>query len=506
MANKELENFWRHFQDKIENALTDIEDVKQNKKIRAGDKLGELINILEKQDFIELRALWKEKFQTDQQQRKALKYFLEKSTKFEHTGQGWFKSQRQEAGEGTKQPKQTEHQQNSDYETNRNFILYGPPGTGKTYSLKKWAVGLIEGKTVGQIEVDNRDRDTIAQMYNHLKQNRQIEFVTFHPNYTYEDFVQGLKPEPTSGQAGVNFTYTDGIFKTISDRAMGFNELFELFESKVKSAGDKHLEIQMENGKSFTVLSVDDKKTMNLKNADGPVKKETVSKFFEKLVKTPSDENMSVPAHYIAKYIYALRLEAAKSNDLNHYVLIIDEINRANIASVFGELITLLEEDKRLGGKDHFEVTLPSGEPFSVPPNLFILGTMNTADKSIALVDVALRRRFQFIPFYPNAAKVKNQVYKNILTKLNAAIIAKKKKGYDIQIGHAYFMDIKDDDQLSKSMNQKVIPLLMEYFLNDSETVFEILMAALAGSGLETALNKENIDYKQTGIPKFAIP
>jgi 5-methylcytosine-specific restriction protein B len=157
-----------------------------------------------------------------------------------------------------------------------------------------------------------------------------------------------------------------------------------------------------------------------------------------------------------------------------NYVLIIDEINRANISRVFGELITLIEPDKRSHGAIPLKATLPSGDDFIVPSNLYIIGTMNTADKSIALLDIALRRRFEFEAMYPlyeiNGEEVPDS---EVLRKLNTLII--DRKGYDFQIGHSYFMD--DSLDLIQKMNRKVIPLLLEYFMNDEKEVKDILQS-----------------------------
>ena len=153
-----------------------------------------------------------------------------------------------------------------------------------------------------------------------------------------------------------------------------------------------------------------------------------------------------------------------------NFVLILDEINRANISKVFGELITLLEEDKRIGGDNELSVTLPSGEDFSIPPNLYIIGTMNTADKSIALVDIALRRRFQLEALYPDPSvidrfgKVANREKKQLMEKLNQKLIEPDGeffKGVDFQIGHAYFLK---NNTLNDVVDQNIIPLLTEYF------------------------------------------
>jgi 5-methylcytosine-specific restriction endonuclease McrBC GTP-binding regulatory subunit McrB len=173
-----------------------------------------------------------------------------------------------------------------------------------------------------------------------------------------------------------------------------------------------------------------------------------------------------------------LLLEKGKSSiiekvEKKNYVIIIDEINRANISRVFGELITLIEEDKRSHGKIPMRVTLPSGDSFTVPSNLFIIGTMNTADKSISLLDIALRRRFEFVPMYPNIL-IQGVNSPTVLETINAEII--KRKGHDFTIGHAYFMG--EEYTLEKTINNKVIPLLLEYFMNDEKEVAAILKAA----------------------------
>jgi 5-methylcytosine-specific restriction protein B len=158
-----------------------------------------------------------------------------------------------------------------------------------------------------------------------------------------------------------------------------------------------------------------------------------------------------------------------------NYVIVIDEINRANISRVFGELITLIEPDKRSDGAIPLEVKLPSGDSFMIPSNLYIIGTMNTADKSIALLDIALRRRFEFEAMYPKY-ELDGKPLENadILRKINERIILTK--GHDFQIGHAYFMG--KNESLMQRMNNKVIPLLLEYYMNDEKEVKAILQSA----------------------------
>ena len=171
-------------------------------------------------------------------------------------------------------------------------------------------------------------------------------------------------------------------------------------------------------------------------------------------------------------------------------MLVIDEINRANISRVFGELITLLEDDKRLGGDNALTVRLPSGEEFAVPPNLYLLGTMNTADKSIALVDVALRRRFEFLGRYPNY-ELLDAAVRPVVEKLNEQIYEAKKSA-DFFIGHAYFLG-KTAAGLPDVLNKKVVPLLLEYFSGRTDFVEKQLTAALASTGL---LVKRNAAYQ----------
>lgn len=417
-----------------------------------------------------------------------------------------------------------------------NTIFYGPPGTGKTYHTILRAAEIIENKKIS-------DYKEAQRIFNANLEDR-IEFITFHQNYSYEDFIQGLRPNVES-EGSLSFERKDGVFKRIA-----VNALFEYYKFRKKqSANKKDKEQKLDENEIYLdfVEHLKSLKSKDFKTSTGSVitissftkndniefKHEnrsrgyTVSgnrllKLFEifpnmqKIKNVHEDIRDAIGGCNTTVYWVALRefiqfyngykknpeIELAdevdeevsyetkkkllanldfgifnevKSFDVPSYVIIIDEINRANISRVFGELITLIEPDKRSHGKIPLRCTLPSGEEFIVPSNLFIIGAMNTADKSIALLDIALRRRFVFEAMYPLYEIAGEEIFhKEVLKKLNAEII--KRKGHDFQIGHSYFMG--DNKDLPEIMNRKVIPLLLEYFMNDETEVKQILKEA----------------------------
>ncbi len=382
-----------------------------------------------------------------------------------------------------------------------NTILYGPPGTGKTYNTILRAAEIVE----------NRKIDSYQEALKIFKENlhNRIEFITFHQNYSYEDFIQGLRPE-TDNSSTLTFEKKDGIFKKIADKALENLKLSQkapdevsneaLFLNALEKLKDNIIDsatpININETAYFTAAEDDafrysgDNWTLNDKGFNGfRMKYADLIRFYEENVTERKEikelNNISGLAKQHASYFFkAFELvksmidykEKIKSNiEKNNYVIVIDEINRANISRVFGELITLIEPDKRSHGEIPLEAKLPSGDNFIVPSNLYIIGTMNTADKSIALLDIALRRRFEFESMYPLYDIEDSEIYdKDILLKINEQII--KSKGHDFQIGHAYFMGENKD--LIQRMNKKVIPLLLEYFMNDEKEVKDILFNA----------------------------
>ena len=382
--------------------------------------------------------------------------------------------------------KDSRESENTEEMQPKNIILYGPPGTGKTYNSIDKAV-----------EIASRDRFNLnnhtanKNIFDELRKAGQIEFVTFHQNYSYEDFVVGISPDVTSGT--LRFDKREGIFKLLSERAkqnwiattnkkeitIDFNFVFNTFFSKLIEEEVKEVEIPMKSkGYKFKITKIDvDEGRIKFTKQSGGTGHDLLVKNLKAIYEGSLDygvEGLGVYYNPLVEHLkeFAETLEPQKSADeqLKNFVLIIDEINRANISKVFGELITLLEDDKRLGGENELKITLPNGEKeFGVPPNLYIIGTMNTADKSIALIDIALRRRFEFIGYYPDYEEL-NEEESTLLRKVNEAVF-KEKKSADYLIGHAYFMKGQTIEIVLKN---KVVPLLMEYFSGKTDIVSKI--------------------------------
>lgn len=257
-----------------------------------------------------------------------------------------------------------------------NQILYGPPGTGKTYNTVSLAVDILEpGKS---------DWATKKKSFDEYIEKERIVFTTFHQSMSYEDFVEGIKPDVNNGQ--IVYSVKSGIFKSLCERA----------EKDIQNA----------------------------------------------------------------------------------YVMIIDEINRGNVSQIFGELITLLEDGKRLGNEEKLKVKLPySQTEFGVPNNLYIIGTMNTADRSVEALDSALRRRFCFTEMMPRPELLKQEIYgiklKEVLEIINKRIVVLKDREH--QIGHSYFMKVLDVPSLKMVFKNNIIPLLQEYFYGNYECIRLIL-------------------------------
>jgi AAA domain (dynein-related subfamily) len=267
-----------------------------------------------------------------------------------------------------------------------NQILFGAAGTGKSYNTINYAVAILENVSIDSLDLD---REKVKSIYDNYIQNGQIDFVTFHQSYSYEEFIEGIKPEIAEG--GVTYHVQDGTFKKMC--------------------------------------------------------------------------------------------QVAESNPEKDFVFIIDEINRGNISKIFGELITLIEDSKRIGQAEALQIKLAysgSGDNpklFGVPQNLYIIGTMNTADRSIALLDTALRRRFKFIEYKPKPELLSTDLeginLQTLLTNINQRLEFLLDK--DHAIGHAYFLKVQTKNDLCKVFKNNIIPQLEEFFYNDYDKIQLVL-------------------------------
>ena len=350
-----------------------------------------------------------------------------------------------------------------------NQILFGAPGTGKTYHTKKMAVEIINGKK-------ERNREEINEEYEELIEAGQIVFTTFHQSLSYEDFIEGIKPETIDGN--VTYEVKDGIFKSICKNAFSkeitsdnFEVVYQKLLDEIDNSVDNKLVLEtLVHAKEFTIYKNSKNNIRfhsNTEKANEAVIKKEVLEHYLKTgeVLDWAPYTKSVANYIIEKYNY-IQNEAIEPKK---HVLIIDEINRGNVSAIFGELITLLEEDKRKGNQEHTEAVLPySGKKFSVPNNIYIIGTMNTADRSVEALDTALRRRFSFVEMQPKPdilSEVGDVKLKELLETINKRIEVLIDK--DHQIGHSYFIGIQYLEDLRRTFKDKIIPLLEEYFYGD---------------------------------------
>ena len=366
-----------------------------------------------------------------------------------------------------------------------NQILYGPTGTGKTYSVVRKALEIIEGNAS-----DDRSK------FKEYVEKGQIKFITFHQSYGYEEFVEGIKAETKNDN--VSYRIEDGAFKRICKRANGdkillkdvkeelieddFKKLYENYVDKLplfsNNTYGKILETPTDKQPFYLYKSNQFSILIKPQNSNDP---KTIS--CDKLIKDIfHNDSYGMPSYepVIIQDILSQEYESYKTNHINkNYILIIDEINRGNISKIFGELITLIEPSKRLGADDEIMVELPySKEKFGVPSNLYIIGTMNTADRSIALMDTALRRRFEFVEMMPEYDKLNKINIENInIGEMLKTINERIEYLYDRDhtIGHAYFINVSDLKTLANVFKNKILPLLQEYFYDDWEKIRLVL-------------------------------
>lgn len=414
-----------------------------------------------------------------------------------------------------------------------NMVLYGPPGTGKTYQTINYAISIIENRSLEELALE--DRQALRSRFEGYMAQGQIAFVTFHQSFTYEDFIEGIKPAVLEN-GNVSYLVMNGIFKMLSLQArrcvmetllkeqpqeqkkLRFNQLYKAFLGFLDGEGFQFFETP--DQQKIYLQQVLQNGDLSLRRAIAyntyTVQKQVLRQLNEQF---PSAANLAEAQQYIDKNIrgtegefywtvfatlknfenFYIQQQEQKAEteqkqevvyepieDLpvlseavlakcKRYVLIIDEINRGNAAGIFGELISLLEPEKREGRVEALTTILPYSKSFfSVPPNLYLIGTMNTADRSLESLDVALRRRFAFREVPPDPQIIAHAANRHVVQGVNLVKLLEIMNlrieqliDREHRIGHAYFFDIETLDDLRHVFAERIMPLLQEYFFDD---------------------------------------
>lgn len=406
----------------------------------------------------------------------------------------------------------------------RNVILYGPPGTGKTYFANKAADAIVEEQKEQPLSESARQQRVVEELSTFevlaLALYRAGDSALFSvPNMMKLQIVDiyfRMKPikHPHNNIWGHLQAHTspESLTVSYSDRRPPF--LFDKNEKSQWFLTDEGYNYVTENLK------------LHLERLHSSVTEEkdfvtwttfhqsyAYEDFVEGLRPVQREDSSDEISYEVVPGVFRKICARAAEDKDNKYVLIIDEINRGNIAKIFGELITLLEDDKRKGGDNALEITLPySQDHFMVPSNIYIIGTMNTADRSIALLDIALRRRFAFYELMPQPSLLKGDEVESdeavvSLEKL-LRVINNNIREYldrDHQIGHSYFMQVTQENvedpvgTLEFVWNNEVIPLLEEYFYSQRDKLEEILAPMFPEEEQEFAIEGETPIQRLTG-------
>ena len=396
-----------------------------------------------------------------------------------------------------------------------NRILFGAAGTGKTYHTINHALSIIENKPLEILEQE--DRTALKLRFDQYKEQGQIKFVTFHQSFSYEDFVEGIRAE-TDDNEQLSYDVKAGVFKEICEDAQietdaKQNNVSAPIEASINSAIDKLItqaktEEMIFHTKRGAEIKVSSNSAGTLFACTSTGSNITLSiRHIRNYLKTQSDIIVDQKSYEWA-IANSLRSEVEYVNSIEKvkpYVLIIDEINRGNISRIFGELITLIEDSKRQGADEALSVTLPySKDDFSVPDNVYIIGTMNSSDRSLTGLDIALRRRFTFIEMPPKpelltGVEVKGLDIRKLLEVINQRIEVLLDR--DHCIGHANFMTLQKDPSLTnlaQIFKQKIIPQLQEYFFDDWSKINMVLNAngMLRSNGIDKSVLFPNVAHE----------
>lgn len=366
-------------------------------------------------------------------------------------------------------------------ERKKNIILQGAPGVGKTFAAKRIAYSMIGGKDENLVKI-----------------------VQFHQNYSYEDFVEGYKPNEDGG-----FELKDGVFKEFCKKALknleecNKSEYEKSFEKKFEEAYNKliediinenNVEIKSKKEVVYDDIEITSKDNIKIKRKNSFLhinyndllkvakKFKPQQEFSTTDIRTLLEKGRHTSGYWaVLNHIYN-NYWSENNTETKHtekieekkYFFIIDEINRGNLSKIFGELLMLIEDTHR-GEKINLAY---SGEEFCVPENVYIIGMMNTADRSLAMIDYALRRRFSFFEMQPAFENdkfkkmIKGKNLENVVEKiksLNEKICKDASLGKGFCIGHSYFCNLKDDNKetLKKIINYEIAPMLKEYWFDD---------------------------------------
>lgn len=424
----------------------------------------------------------------------------------------------------------------SSVDSSLNTILYGPPGTGKTYHSIQAAVKAAEPEKYSELEIDEilgttpEQRADLTRLYKELYNAGRIRFVTFHQSYGYEEFVEGLSAKTEGDQ--LSYFEKDGVFKSLcldakehqvantKTVASTFEDKWQGFSEELAEADDG-IKIDTLSKKTYFTVTDITNNTIRFDKSKGASVHSLSVKTLRAVHNGEKEIKGGLQPYYGAVIEYLNKFKTqndASKKERKNFVLIIDEINRGNISKIFGELITLIEPSKRLGKSEVIEVTLPyTGDKLSVPDNLYIIGTMNTADRSLALMDTALRRRFDFVEMMPDynvlhndegsSFKVESDGFEIDLALLLQTLNKRISALYDRehQLGHAFLMPVveaivvgegeKALHELKNCFQNKIIPLLAEYFFEDWQKIRLILGDNQKPEAYQL-INQSDVDYE----------
>ncbi len=430
-----------------------------------------------------------------------------------------------------------------------NMILHGPPGTGKTYHTVNYTLGILENKTLSELAKETRE--SLRHRFEEYMEEGMVHMVSFHKNYKYEDFIESAESSvrPETGEMAA---HEDGIFKyicleakrsmvetmvskmNIQEIKIDFNALYKAFLQHIQSADFKYFiskrgiksylhkiargtNILVRPEKSFSVYTLTKARVKKIyKHFAHPDQIENIENeiasvlggqnaalYFAVLMELKrfeyqylgklAEEKQELDVDDDEISAYQLELSQKVLTESKKFVIIIDEINRGDIAAIFGELISLIEENRREGGVEMTTIVLPYSKTlFSVPPNVYIIGTMDSS-AGFEQIDSALRRRFKFIEMEPQASIIRQQGFSPIVEGIDLAALMNTINqrinlllGANKRIGHTYFLEIMSINDLKSAFAYEIIPLLKDYFNGDMNK-----LALVLGESFFTSIDLE---------------